>query len=84
MGSTRVREVYEEEGVTGQQERQARRERDATQGISGKRVCRGLDSMGRRGNEATTQGISTKMVCREWDYAQNDSLSREVRTQNEN
>ena len=39
----------------------------ATQENRRKRVCRGLDSMGRRGNEATTQGISTKMVCRGWD-----------------
>ena len=67
MGSTRVQEDAEDQGVRRQKERQARRERDATQGNRRKRVCRGLDSMGRRGNEATTQGISWKMVCRGWD-----------------
>ena len=36
----------------------------AIQGISGKRVYRGRNSMGRKGNEATTQGNQRKRVCR--------------------
>ena len=67
MGSTRIQEVAEGQGVRRQRKSKPRGSESATQGNRQKRVCRGGDTIVRRGNEAATQGNRQKKVCRGWD-----------------
>ena len=67
MGSTRIQEVAEGQGVRRQRKSKPRGSESATQGNRRKRVCRGWDSIVRRSSAAAIQGISGKRVCRGGD-----------------
>ena len=66
-GARRFRKSLRDKGLGARGKSKPGGSESATQGNRQKRVCRGWDSIVRRGNEAATQGKLEKKVCRGWD-----------------
>ena len=77
MGSTRIQEVAEGQGVRRLRKSKPRGSESATQGNRRKRVCRGWDSIVRRSSAAAIQGKLEKRVCRGWDERMKQGKNQE-------